>query len=112
GAGGVAQDESPVRTAAVLGAVVMHPADGLGDIAKDWAHVHVGQEPVARGDEDEALVRERLRLYLNARLVARLPAPAVNPEDHRQVFRTLRRVEVHFLPWVGWIGVGDVPLHV
>ena len=112
GAGGVAHDENPLRIAAVLGDVVMHPADGLGDVAKDCAHVHVGQEAVARGDEDEAPVRERLRLYLKVRPVARLPAPAVNPEDHRQFFRTLRRVNVHFLPRVGWLGVGDVPLHV
>src|SRR5205823_3722600 len=104
GAGGVAHDENPLRIAAVLRDVVVHPADGLGYVAKDGAHFHVGQEAVARGDEDETLVRERLRLDLDVRPVARLPASAVNPEDHWQIFRILRRVDVHFLPWVGWLG--------
>ena len=44
----MAHDENPLRIAAVLGDVVIHPADGFGDVAKT--------EAVARGDEDEALV--------------------------------------------------------
>ena len=110
--GGVAHDEQPLRVAAVLGDVVVHPADGLGDVADDGPHVHVRQEPVVGGDEDEPLVRERLRLDLDVRLVARLPAAAVNPEDDRQVLRLLRGVDVEHLPLVSLLDVGDVALDV
>ena len=81
----MAHDEDPVRVAAVLGDVVVDPADRLGDVADDRPHVDVRQQPVVGRDEDEALVHERLRLDLHARLVARLPAAAVNPEDDRQI---------------------------
>src|SRR5688572_4939221 len=108
----MAHHEHPLRVTAMFGDMIMHPPDGLGDVAKDGAHVHHGQKAVARGDEDEALVHERLWFELHARLVARLPAAAMNPEDYRQILRTLRRIDVHFLPWVGWFSVRDVPLHV
>ena len=76
------------------------------------AHVDVRQEPVVGGDEDEPLVHEHLRLDLDVRLVARLPAAAVNPEDHGQVLRARRRVDVEHLPLVRRLGVGDVALDV
>ena len=88
--GRVAHDEQALRVAPVLGDVVMHPADGPGDIAHDGRHVHARQESVVGGDKDEPFVHENLRLHLDARFVARLPTAAVNPEDHRQIFRIMR----------------------
>ena len=99
--GGMAHDEEAVRVAPVLGDVVVHPADRLGDVAHDGPHVDVRQEPVVGGDEDEPLVHERLRLDLDVRLVAGLPAAAVDPEDHGQVLRTRRRIDVEHLPLAG-----------
>ena len=41
-----------------------------------------------------------------------LPAAAVNPEDHRQVLRPRRRIDVEHLPLVRRLDVGDVALDV
>ena len=92
--------KQPLRVAAVLGDVVVDPADGLRHVADDRPHVHRRQQPVVGRDEDEALLGERLRLDLHVLLVAGLPAAAVNPEDDRQVLRPLRRVHVEHLPLV------------
>src|SRR5688572_12012874 len=105
-------DENSLRIATVLGDVLVHPADRLGDVVKDGGHLHVGQEAIARRDEDEALVYESLRLDLDVGPIARYPAAAVNPEDHREILRTFGRVDVHPLPRAGWLGVGNVPLHI
>ena len=35
----------------------------------------------------------------------------MNPEDHREILRTRWPGDIHFLPWVGWLGAGDVLLH-
>lgn len=61
-ADGMAHDENTLRVAAVLRDVVMHPAEGLGDVAKDRRHLPIGQEAVTGGNKDEALVHEGLRL--------------------------------------------------
>jgi hypothetical protein len=108
----MAHDEKPVGIASVLGDMVMHPADGLGDVANDGRHVHARQEPVVCGDKDEPFVHESLRLNLDTRFVARLPTAAVNPENHRQVFGIMRRINIEHLTLVRRIGVGDVAFDV
>ena len=108
----MAHDEEAFRIAAILGDVVVNPVNGLGDVADDGSHVDVRQEPVVRGDEDEPFVHEGLRLDLHARFVARLPAAAVNPEDHGQVFRVFRRIDIEHLTFVRGLGVGDVAFDV
>ena len=45
---GVAHHEDPLGVAAVHGNVVVGPADGLGHIADDRAHVHLGQQSIIR----------------------------------------------------------------
>src|SRR5881394_291512 len=62
--------------------------------------------------EDKTLVCEGLRLDLNVGPVASLPASAVNPENHSQVFCPRRRVDVHPLSGIRRLGVGDVTCHV
>ena len=108
--GGMAHDQEAIRIAPVLGDVVVHPMDRLGDVAHDGRHVDARQEPVVRRDEDESLLHEDLRLPLDVGLVADLPAAAVNPEDDRPVLRTRRRIDVEHLPLV--VAVGDVALDV
>jgi hypothetical protein len=46
----------------------------------------VEMKSVVDADQDVALLIERLRLRLNARLVAELPGSPVNPDDHGMVF--------------------------
>ena len=50
--------EQPLRIAAVLGDMVVHPVDRLGDVADDGRHVDARQESVVGGDEDEPFVHE------------------------------------------------------
>ena len=94
--------------AAILGDVVVNPVNRLRDVADDRFHVDVRQKPVVRGDEDIPFVDEGLRLGVHARFVTRLPAAAVNPEDHGQVLRVFRRVDIEHLTFVRRLGVGDV----
>src|SRR5262249_3549334 len=63
---------------------------------------------VAGGDEDEALVHERLRLDLDALLVAGLPTAAMNPRDNRVVHPLGRGVNIESLPLILRLGVGEV----
>ncbi len=106
--GGVAADDDAGRVAAVFGDVRMHPAEGLGDVAEEGDHVHLGQEAVARGDEDITLVHERLRLELDAGPVPLLPAASVNPEHHGQALRVWRSVDVHLHARVDRVAVWNV----
>ena len=106
--GGMAHDEEALRIAAVLGDVVVDPAERLRHVADDGLHVDVRQQSIVGGDEDEPLVREHLRLDLHAALVARLPAAAVNPEDDRQVLRAWRGIDIEHLPFRRRAGIGDV----
>jgi hypothetical protein len=76
------------------------------------AHVHARQESVIGGDKDEPFVHESLRFYLDAFFVARLPTAAVNPENHRQVFGIMRRINIEHLTLVRRIGVGDVAFDI
>ena len=111
-AGGMSHDQNVLRIASVLGDVVVDPVNGHGDVADDGRHVDARQESIVGGDEDESLVHENPRLDLNVRFVARLPAAAVNPKDHRQVFRLGRRIDIEDLARVGLLDVGDVALDV
>src|SRR5215831_6129408 len=99
----MAHDPQALWIAAVLRDVGMYPVDGLGDVADDGPHVHTGQESVFGGDEDEPVVREHLRLELDVRLVAALPTPAVNPEDHRQVSCLWRCIDIEYLALVRFL---------
>src|SRR5262249_26853763 len=60
----------------------------------------------------EALAQEKLRLDLNARLVARLPAAAMNPDDYGQALCLRRRIHVEHLALVRRLGIEDVALDV
>ena len=108
GAGGVAHDEHSCGVAAVLGDVVVDPAEGFGDVAEDGDHLDVGQNAVAGGDKDEAFVGEGLGLGLDAGFVAGDPAAAVDPENDGEVVRALWRIDVELLAGVGVFDVGDV----
>ena len=55
---------------------------------------------------------DMLQVVVIHRQIAEHHPATVNPEDHWKIRRPFRRVDVHFLPWVAWLGVGDVPLHV
>ena len=100
------------RIAAVPGDVLVHPAQRLGDVSNQDLHLHVGQQSVVRRDKDEAAFGEHARLDLHVGLVARLPAAAVNPEDDREILRSVGRVNVKNLTLVGRIGVRDVGLEI
>jgi hypothetical protein len=103
-------DEHPLRIAAILGDVLLHPPERFRHVANEGAHVHVGQQPVVGGDENETFVHEPLRLELHVALVARLPPTAVNPEDDRKVLRVRWCINVEHLPLVAILDVRDVAL--
>src|SRR5687768_5575354 len=84
-AGGVSHYEHPPQIPAMLRDVRMYPAQRPCDVANYRAHVDVRQQSVVRGYKHETGLGEGGGLLLDGGLVARLPAPAVNPEYNRQV---------------------------
>ncbi len=95
----------------MLGDMVVRPADRLGHIADDGAHVHLGQKPVVGGHKHKSLVVESLGFDLNLGLVAGLPAPSMDPEHHREIFRVLGRVDIQHLTGMAAGHIRDVFLH-
>ncbi len=109
--GGMPHYEDRVGIAAVLAGVVVGPAGRLGHIMPAICLIVAsGQQTVVGGDEDEALVHERLRLLLDAFLVARLPAAAMNPHDDRMVFPLGRGKDIERLALVFGVGVGQTAM--
>ena len=108
--GGMAHDEDSLRIAAILGDVLVDPAQRLRHIANDRLHVHLRQQAIVGRDKHESPVHERLRLFLHAGFVARLPAAAVNPEDDGVFFAFGWSVDIERLPLVLGLGVGQVTL--
>ncbi len=100
--------ENSRRVTPVLCDVLVHPAQGLGDIANEHAHFDVRQEAVVCRDKDKAAFGKHARLDLDARLVSRLPTAAMDPEHDREVLGIIRRVDVEDLSLMGRIGVWDV----
>jgi hypothetical protein len=103
----VAHHQQPARVTTVRRDVLVHPAQRACDVAGDGAHLDRRQQAVADGDEDEAGIREGLRLEGDHGLVARLPAAAMNPEHDRRVLRPGRRVDIEHLAFVRR-GVRDI----
>lgn len=110
-AGGVATDDDTLGIAAVLADVLMHPGEGVGDIGNDVFHDDIWQQAVIDGDEDEALVGEKLGLEVDAGFVARLPTAAVNPKQHGQVRGVGGGVDVEHVAFVTVFDIGLVALH-
>ncbi len=90
----MAHDQQSGRIAAVRRDVLMHPAERGCNVAGQGTHVDGGQQAVVDGHEDEAGLHESLWLDADHALVARLPAAAVNPENHGQILRA-RRAHTH-----------------
>ena len=90
----------------MLGNMLVNPAQRLRDITNDRVQLHVRQQSIVGGDEEESLFHKDLRFELDAGFIARLPAAAVNPEDHGQVLRITRRINIEHLPFMRRIGIG------
>ena len=110
GARGVAHDHDTVRVAAEFGRVVMCPAERFRDVREDLVHRDRLHVTMVGRDEDVAEVREELRLQLDARLLAALPAASVDPEDDRRGLGGLgcRCVDVQRLAELGGAGIRDI----
>lgn len=109
-AGGVAHDEQAFGIAAVLGNMVVDPADGFGDVAKDGDHFNVWQKAITGGNEDEIFCREGPRFDLDGGPMADLPAAAVNPEDNGKITRAGRSVDIELVALVPGIGIWNVAM--
>ena len=88
--------------------VLMHPAQGPGYVSNQDAHFDMRQQAVVCRHKDEAAPGKHTRLDLHVRLVSRLPAATMNPEDDGEILRPIRRVDVEDLSLVGRIRVRDV----
>src|SRR5439155_18550297 len=71
-----------------------------------------GNKTVVDRNENEALVRECLRLVVHIGLVAAPPAAAVNPDDDRQALALDRRVDIEHLPFVLRLKVRNAALNL
>lgn len=109
---GVAHDDDRVRIASMLCCVLMHPEDGFCDVAHHVLQRHRRQESVVHRHEHAALIDERLRLFLQTRLVARFPAATVNPNDDRMILPILWRINIERLQLVFRVCVKDVALNL
>src|SRR5262245_44756582 len=88
----------------------MYPAERCCHVAGQGGHVDGGQQTVVDGHEDEAGRHESLWLDAYHAFVARLPAAAVNPEDHGQILRTVWCIHIQVLPFVRRC-IRDIPCH-
>ena len=105
-------DEDLVSGAPVLPRVIVDPADGLRNVAGHFLHGHLRDEAVVEGDEDIAVIDERLGLALNTGLVALTPTAAMDPDQNGLVLSIGRSVHAECpLPIYG-VGVGDVPVNL
>ncbi len=106
----MSHDQQPARIASVCPDVLMDPTERGCNVARQGSHVDSGQQAVVDGHEDEAGLHESRWLDADHALVARLPAAAVNPENHRQILRAVGRVHIQHLPFVR-CRVGDITCH-
>ena len=88
----------------------MYPAERGCHVAGQGGHVDGGQQTVVDGHEDEAGLHESLWLDAYHALVARLPAAAVNPENHGQILRAVWCIHIQDLPFVRG-RIRDIPCH-
>jgi hypothetical protein len=105
----VAHHEHGGRIAAVFGDVVVHPAQALGDVTDDVAHLEGRPEAMIGRHEYEPGVIEGLRLERYQSLVARLPAATVDPEHDRAALCAGWRVHVEHLSLMRRSRVWNVP---
>jgi hypothetical protein len=79
----VSHKENPLRIAAVLAGMIVSPADGFRNVARDGIHRDLRNESIVHGDEDEALPRESQRLTSDLGFVPGAPAAAMDPNYDR-----------------------------
>lgn len=109
-AGGVSGEDDSIGIATVACAIVVNPANGLGDIAHDGFHHHRRPEAIAHGRKHITLRNEEIRLVVDFGFIAIAPTAAVDPDDDRMFAAGGRSIDIEHLARVLRFRVRDVAL--